>query len=67
MVQIIEASNVLLENSGGRFETWLLKAVRGLYQHRLRESIAILPPAVTAEILAASQKILGPMGDISAN
>jgi hypothetical protein len=67
MVRLIESIDVLLINSGSRRETWLLKATRGLYQHRLRGLIAVLPSDVSAEILAASDNIKGPVGDVSLN
>lgn len=34
-------------------ERLLLRLVKALYSHRLREMVAVLPPELTAEILAA--------------
>jgi len=67
MVRLIEAIDILLTNSGSGRETWLLKATRGLYRHRLRELVAVLPSDVSAEILAASDNIQGPIGEVSSN
>ena len=59
MVRLIEAIDVLLENSGSWRETALLKTAQRLYRHRLRELVAVLPPDVSAEILAASEAAVG--------
>ena len=67
MVRLIESIDVLLANSGSWRETWLLKATRGLYSHRLRGLVAALPTDVSAEILAASDNIKGPIGDVTLN
>jgi hypothetical protein len=67
MVRLLESIVVLLTNSGSWRETWLLKATRGLYRHRLRGLVAALPSEVSAEILAASENIKGPIGDVSLN
>ena len=67
MVRLVESIDVLLENSGSRRETWLLKATRGLYRSRLRQLVATLPTDMSAEILAASDGINGPIGDVSVN
>jgi hypothetical protein len=44
-----------------------LKIVRRLYRKRLRELIAVVPADAGAEILAASDNIKGPVGDVSLN
>ena len=68
MVRLIESCDVLLTNSGSWRETWLLKTTRGLYRHRLRQLIAILPADLSAEILVASERIGGgPVHDPSKN
>ena len=41
-------------------------AARGLYRNRLRQLVAaVLPPEVSAEILAAYEGIIEPVGDVS--
>jgi hypothetical protein len=67
MVRLLESIDVLLTNSGSWRETWLLKATRSLYSHRLRQLVAVLPPNVSAKLLAASENIKGPVGDVSQN
>jgi hypothetical protein len=59
MVRLIEAANVLLQNSGSWGETMLLKLARMLYQQRLRQVIARLPADITGEILVASESVGG--------
>jgi hypothetical protein len=59
MVQMVEAAQVLLANSGGWAETLLLKVTLALYQHRLRSLIAALPPGMAAEILRGGKVIGG--------
>jgi hypothetical protein len=45
----------------------LLRLVRALYRHRLRGLVAALPPEMRAEILAASEKIEGPVQEFGRN
>ena len=59
MVRLIDATTILLANSGGWHETLLLKLARTLYQRRLRGAIVMLPSDIAAEILAASEGIGG--------
>jgi hypothetical protein len=56
-VRIVEAADVLLERDPVWTERWLLRLVRTLYTHRLRGLVAVLPGEITAEILAASDKL----------
>lgn len=56
-VRIIEAADVLLERKPVWTERLLLRLVRDLYPHRLRGLVATLPSEITAEILAASDKL----------
>ena len=68
MVRLIEAIDVLLENSGSRREMALLRLVQRLHRHRLRDLMAVLPPETSAEILAASEAAVGlPVRDPSLN
>ena len=53
--------------SGPLVERLTLKLVRWLYRKRLRELIALVPADAGAEILAASENIKGPVGDVSLN
>jgi hypothetical protein len=54
LVRILEACDILLEQNPVWTEQLLLRQVRALYTHRLRGLVAILPPDLTTEILAAS-------------
>jgi hypothetical protein len=66
-VRLIEAADVLLAGEGDDAERTLLHKMRQTYTSKLRELIGKLPPEATAEILAASDKIIGPVGDVSRN
>jgi len=68
MVRLIESIDVLLTNSGSWRESLLLRVTRGVYRHRLRRLIGVLPADISAEILAASDSIGGgPVQDPSRN
>ena len=58
-VRIIEAADLLLDRRPVWTEWLLLRLARALYSHRLRGLVAVLPADVTAEILAASEKMTG--------
>ncbi len=62
IVKILEGADYLYPDSR-RMERLALILVRWLYKKRLRELIALVP----AEILAASDNITGPVGDVSLN
>ena len=66
MVKILEGADYLYPESR-RVERLTLKIVRWLYRKRLRELIALVPADAGAEILAASENITGPVGDVSLN
>ncbi len=66
LVKIVEGADQLYPDSR-RLERLTLKVVRWLYRRRLRELIAAVPADVGAEILAASENISGPIGDVSLN
>ena len=66
IVKIIKGAEVLLPGSR-RIEHVLLKAVLWLYRPRLRAMIGMLLADVSAEILAASDNITGPVGDVNLN
>ena len=66
-VRLIEAADLLLSRDPVWTEKLLLRLVRSLYTHRLRGLVAALPAEVTAEILAASDKITGPVRGFSNN
>jgi hypothetical protein len=66
MVKLLEGVDYLYPESR-RVERLTLKIVRCLYRKRLRELIALMPPDAGAEILAASENITGPVGDVSLN
>ena len=60
-VRIVEAADTLLSFKPVWTERLLLRLVRALYQHRLRDIVALAPADMTAEILAASEKMTGPV------
>lgn len=66
MVRLIEAVNVLLPGAGQR-EADSLRDLKIKYQKRLRKMVAELPAEVSAQILAASEHINGPVGDTTLN
>jgi hypothetical protein len=66
LVKILEGADQLYPDSQ-RLERLALKVVRWLYRRRLRELIAAVPADVGAEILAASENITGPVGDVNLN
>ena len=66
MVKILEGADYLYPDSR-RMERWTLKLVRWFYRKRLRELIALVPADAGAEILAASENITGPVGDVHLN
>ena len=67
LVRILEACDILLEKNPAWTEQLLLRQVRALYTHRLRGLVAIWPPELTAEILAASEKMSGVVTAFSPN
>ena len=66
-VRMVEAADALLADEPVWTERLLLRLVRSLYTHRLRLLVAALPSEVTAEILAASDKIGGTVRGFSNN
>ena len=66
MVRLIEDVKVLLPDAGQR-EADLLRDLKIRYQKRLRQMVAELPVEVSAQILAASEQINGPVGDTTLN
>ena len=66
MVRLIEAVNVLLPHAD-QHEADLLHDLKARYQQQLRNMIAELPPEISAQILAASEHINGPIGDTTLN
>jgi hypothetical protein len=70
-VRLIEAADALLDNRPARTEALLSRRLRGLvralYRRRLRGLIGALPAEMGAEILAASEKIEGPVQEVGRN
>ncbi len=66
LVKIVEGADYLYPGSL-RLERLILRVVRWLYRRRLRELIALVPTDMGAEILAASDNIAGPVGDVNLN
>ena len=67
LVRLLEACDILLEKNPVWTEQLLLRQMRALYTHRLRGLVAIWPPELTAEILAASEKMSGVVTGFSQN
>ena len=66
IVKILEGADHLYPDSR-RLERLTLKVVRWLYRRRLRELIGAVSADIGAEILAASENITGPIGDVNLN
>ena len=66
-VRIVEAADVLLDHRPVWTERLLLRMVRALYSHRLREMVGALPADISAEIFAASDKMSGVVQGFSSN
>ena len=66
-VRMVEAADVLLDRQPVWTERLLLRLVRTLYSHRLRGLVAVLPADIMGEILAASEKIAGPVREPTQN
>jgi hypothetical protein len=63
-VRLIESADALLGYRPAWTEALLLRLVRALYRRRLRELTGALPTEMRAEILAASEKIEGPVREV---
>ncbi len=65
-MRIVEAADILLS-----FEpVWterLLRMVRALYRHRVRDMVANAPAEMTADVLAASEEMTGPVRGFTQN
>ena len=57
-VRMVETADALLERQPFWTEKLLLRIVRTFYSHRLREVVATLPPKLTDEVMAASDRIM---------
>ena len=66
MVRLIEAADVLPPAADER-ESHCLCDLQTWYRQRLREIVAELPAGISAQILAASEHINGPIGDTTLN
>ena len=66
MVRIIEAATMLLPTADHQ-EACYLRDLQVWYRQRLRRLVAELPTEVSAQILAASEHINGPIGDTTLN
>jgi len=66
-VRLIEDADALLGYRPAWTEALLSRLVRALYRRRLRSLVAALPPEVSAEILAASEKLGGPVRGFGEN
>ena len=66
-VRLIEAADALLGYRPAWTEVLLLRLVRALYRHWLRQLRGALPAEMGAEILAVSEKIEGPVQEFGKN
>jgi hypothetical protein len=66
-VRLIESSETVLDRHPAFVERLILQVVRLLYVNQLRRFVEALPPEVTAEILAASEKNNTPAKGFSKN
>lgn len=66
-VRLIEAAQLLLEHAVSAHERRRLERLLAHYQPVLRELLEELPPHVSAQILAASDKMLGTVQDVGMN
>ena len=57
-VRMVETADALLERKPFWTEKLLLRLVRTFYSHRLREMVTVLPPELTDEVMAASDRIM---------
>ena len=57
-VRMVETADALLERKPFWIEKLLLRIVRALYSHRLRELVATLPSELTDEVMAASERMM---------
>jgi len=66
-VRLIEAADVLLAGQRDQQDMIDLRAAREFAKRKLREIVVNAEPAVTAEIMAASENVLGPVQDVGKN
>jgi hypothetical protein len=66
-VRLIEAAQVLIEYTEMDEERERLEQLVATYQAALRELVGKVPAHVTAEIMAASEKVIGTAGDVHIN
>jgi spermidine synthase len=66
VVRLIEAIDVLLLDVAEP-EASELRVLQQRYRQRLRAWVAELPPAISAQILIASEQIHGPAGEVTLN
>jgi len=66
-VRLIEAADLILASPLEQADMIDLQAAREFAKRRLREIVADAEPAVTAQIMAASEKVLGPVQEVGRN
>jgi hypothetical protein len=66
-VRMIESAEVLLAAADGPFERVTFGEACDLARQKLRQLVADLDPSVTAQIMMASEKIIGTAGDVGLN
>jgi hypothetical protein len=67
LVRLIEAADVLIASAMSDSEMDVQTRARDVCRSHLRAIIANLPAHIGAEILAVSEKIHGPVGEVSLN
>ena len=66
-VRLIEAAEVIAGYSENDEEAQRLRELAAEYRQGLRQLIDTVDPHVVAEILAASEKVLGPVNELGRN
>lgn len=66
-VRLIEATDVLLKSTLTAHDRHAMERAQKVAKTNLRELVANLPPELTAQILIASEAIVGPVGDALQN
>ena len=66
-VRLIDAADVLIELEKHDESREELQRVQRRYREGLRQLVAVLPTDVTAQIMAASEKVLGTVQDVGLN
>ncbi len=66
-VRVTEAADYILTREPPLVERWAMRLASAICRYRLRQLVAELPAEMTAEILAASEKMTGPVRGFTRN